>query len=258
MRDLCAAFQQSVVEVVADRLRAGLKIFRKQHGKPTALVCAGGVAANEAIRKVLQQVAFEAGTVLVAPPPELCTDNGAMIAWAGAERLALGLTDTLGGAAARALAAGRGDQAGERAAGHIRRDHPRHHRDRPAEDRSGEGPLTHNLPYTSSDGSIENHMAFDRIAVVGAGAWGCALANVIARAGRPVLLAARDRAGADHIVSRRESPRLPGLRLDERIGIAPLERRGRALRRHPAGGAVAASARSRAVRSRPSSRPARR
>ena len=65
-------------------------------------------------------------------------------------------------------------------------------------------------------------MAFDRIAVVGAGAWGCALANVIARAGRPVLLATRDRAGADHIVSRRESPRLPGLKLDERIGIAPL------------------------------------
>jgi N6-L-threonylcarbamoyladenine synthase len=95
VRDLCAAFQQSVVEVVADRLRAGLKIFRRQHGKPTALVAGGGVAANDAIRKVLQQVAFEAGTVLVAPPPELCTDNGAMIAWAGAERLALGLTDTL-------------------------------------------------------------------------------------------------------------------------------------------------------------------
>ena len=98
VRDLCAGFQQSVVEVVADRLRAGLKLFRKHHGKPTALVAAGGVAANEAIRKVLHQVAFEAGTVLVVPPPELCTDNGAMIAWAGAERLALGLTDTLAAA----------------------------------------------------------------------------------------------------------------------------------------------------------------
>ena len=65
-------------------------------------------------------------------------------------------------------------------------------------------------------------MAFDRIAVVGAGAWGCALANVTARAGRTVLLATRDRAGAELIVSRRESPRLPGVRLDERIGIAPL------------------------------------
>jgi glycerol-3-phosphate dehydrogenase (NAD(P)+) len=65
-------------------------------------------------------------------------------------------------------------------------------------------------------------MAFDHIAVVGAGAWGTALANAIARAGRAVLLAARDRAGADVLVDRRESPRLPGVRLDERVGIAPL------------------------------------
>src|SRR5262249_25158234 len=65
-------------------------------------------------------------------------------------------------------------------------------------------------------------MAFDRIAVVGAGAWGTALANAIARAGRAVLLAARDRAGADVLTKGRESPRLPGLRLDERVGIAPL------------------------------------
>ena len=95
VRDLCASFQQSVIDVVADRLRAGLKIFRERHGKPNALVAAGGVAANEAIRRVLQHVAFEAGTALVVPPAALCTDNGAMIAWAGAERLALGLTDTL-------------------------------------------------------------------------------------------------------------------------------------------------------------------
>ena len=93
--DLCASFQQAVVDVVVDRLRAGLRMFRDRLGAPTALVCAGGVAANQAIRKVLHRVAAEAGTQLVAPPPALCTDNGAMIAWAGAERLALGMTDTL-------------------------------------------------------------------------------------------------------------------------------------------------------------------
>ena len=95
VRDLCASFQNAVVDVVADRLRVGLKIFKERHGKPTALVAAGGVAANEAIRKVLHRIAFETGTVLVVPPAALCTDNGAMIAWAGAERLALGLTDML-------------------------------------------------------------------------------------------------------------------------------------------------------------------
>ena len=95
------------MDVVADRLRSGLKLFREQFGAPTALVAAGGVAANEAIRGALQRVAFEAGTTLVVPPPELCTDNGAMIAWAGAERLALGLRDTLDTAPLRALAARR-------------------------------------------------------------------------------------------------------------------------------------------------------
>ncbi|MGV7215273.1 tRNA (adenosine(37)-N6)-threonylcarbamoyltransferase complex transferase subunit TsaD [Bradyrhizobium sp. UFLA05-112] len=93
--DLCASFQAAVLDSTADRLSMGLRLFREQFGAPQALVAAGGVAANQAIRGALQNVADAAGTRLIMPPPALCTDNGAMIAWAGAERLALGLTDTM-------------------------------------------------------------------------------------------------------------------------------------------------------------------
>ncbi|MGF2234623.1 hypothetical protein FF255_18675, partial [Bordetella pertussis] len=85
----------AVLESTADRLRVGLDLFKQRFGAPTALVAAGGVAANQAIRAVLDDVAQQAGTRLIMPPPALCTDNGAMIAWAGAERMALGLTDTM-------------------------------------------------------------------------------------------------------------------------------------------------------------------
>jgi N6-L-threonylcarbamoyladenine synthase len=93
--DLCASFQAAVLESTADRLGVGLRLFHEQFGPPRALVAAGGVAANQAIRGALQQVAAKAETTLIIPPPALCTDNGAMIAWAGAERLALDMIDTM-------------------------------------------------------------------------------------------------------------------------------------------------------------------
>jgi N6-L-threonylcarbamoyladenine synthase len=93
--DLCASFQAAVLESTADRLSMGLRLFHEQFGPPRALVAAGGVAANQAIGGALRDVAAKAQTTLIIPPPALCTDNGAMIAWAGAERLALGMIDAM-------------------------------------------------------------------------------------------------------------------------------------------------------------------
>jgi N6-L-threonylcarbamoyladenine synthase len=94
--DLCASFQAAIVDVVEDRMRMGLKLFRERLGvAPAAVVVAGGVAANLAIRSALARFCAEAGLPMIAPPQKLCTDNGAMIAWAGLERLRLGRVDRL-------------------------------------------------------------------------------------------------------------------------------------------------------------------
>jgi N6-L-threonylcarbamoyladenine synthase len=88
--DLCASFQRTVGDVLADRCANAFALSPS----PT-LVVAGGVAANLYLRDRLEDVAARHGARLVAPPVKLCTDNGAMIAWAGIERLRLGLVDAL-------------------------------------------------------------------------------------------------------------------------------------------------------------------
>ena len=88
--DLCASFQRTVGDVFADRCANALAVAPS----PT-LVVAGGVAANVYLRGRLEEVAATHGARLVAPPVRLCTDNGAMIAWAGVERLRLGQVDAL-------------------------------------------------------------------------------------------------------------------------------------------------------------------
>jgi N6-L-threonylcarbamoyladenine synthase len=72
-----------------------MAMFAAGRSGPSVMVVAGGVAANKALRTALRAVADRHGFRLVAPPPRLCADNAVMIAWAGAERLALGLTDSL-------------------------------------------------------------------------------------------------------------------------------------------------------------------
>ena len=96
--DLAASFQSAVVDVLIDRVRAAMQQFRTSFGnmnKVLNFVAAGGVAANTPIRRGLAELAVEEGFVLSLSPPALCTDNGAMVAWAGLERLALGASDGL-------------------------------------------------------------------------------------------------------------------------------------------------------------------
>lgn len=95
--DLCAGFQAAVSDSVVDRCARAMTMAenRLQTMAPQRLVIAGGVAANKSLRSGLSRLAEQRGYTLHVPPAALCTDNGAMIAWAGAERLVRGWTDAL-------------------------------------------------------------------------------------------------------------------------------------------------------------------
>jgi N6-L-threonylcarbamoyladenine synthase len=94
--DLCFALQSAMADTLADRCARALEKFIGTYAPETpALVVSGGVAANLAIRAKLETAAAKQNAKLYAPPVNLCSDNAAMIAWAGLERLRLGLTDSL-------------------------------------------------------------------------------------------------------------------------------------------------------------------
>jgi len=93
--DLAASFQLAATDALINRMKQALKIYKSDYPEGLNIVVAGGVAANQCLRAALDKLADDNGYKLVVPPPKLCTDNGAMIAWAGLERLRLGLTDDL-------------------------------------------------------------------------------------------------------------------------------------------------------------------
>lgn len=95
--DICASFQEAVADTLSDRVRRSLERFKQEfpdHQSP-ALIVAGGVAANKTLREALETLCKMHGFSFIAPPHELCTDNAAMIAWAGAERAASKAADSL-------------------------------------------------------------------------------------------------------------------------------------------------------------------
>lgn len=92
-RDLCAGFQRAVAEVLAEKTRRALAVYAALDPAQPALAVAGGVAANTAIRAMLETVCVKEGVRFLAPPLRLCTDNAAMIAWAGIERFRSGARD---------------------------------------------------------------------------------------------------------------------------------------------------------------------
>ena len=90
INDFCASFQSSVVDCITNRLRNAMDDKRVVNASPKTLVVAGGVAKNSAIRGAMEKLAHKFDMQFAAPPMNLCTDNGAMIAWAGIENYRVG------------------------------------------------------------------------------------------------------------------------------------------------------------------------
>jgi N6-L-threonylcarbamoyladenine synthase len=96
--DIAASFQATVIDILVERTGAAMGLFRADfpQERNAALVVAGGVAANSAIRDALSELAEREGFEKKIPPPGLCTDNAAMVAWAGVEHGQLGDFDGIG------------------------------------------------------------------------------------------------------------------------------------------------------------------
>ncbi len=231
--DLCASFQEAVADIVSDRTARALDLYRERlgNGAQRVLVVAGGVAANQRLKAALETVAGAHGFRLVVPPPELCSDNAAMIAWAGAMRLSHGLDRRSFGARPRPMAARpRGASGASAPESRLR-------------GTADFAAFTQNLAY---EGSEVSAMALQSVGIVGAGAWGTALAITSRRAGRDVLIWAYEpETLADITRNHRNEAYLPGVSLDPAIAATARLERSRRLRLPAAGDARPACARDR-------------
>lgn len=93
--DLCASLEHTIADVVTDRCAHAIRTFRAKHPAGRTLIVSGGVAANTTLRSALKTLSSQWDMDFVAPPMALCSDNAAMIAWAGVEKIKRGQTDTL-------------------------------------------------------------------------------------------------------------------------------------------------------------------